>query len=506
MKRIGMLTLLLLYFGLGRSAQAEQRFIAANGSDAASGTFTSPWATISRGVSQLKAGDTLFVRGGVYQEGEIWIRETYGMGGREGRFLTIMAYKGEQPVFSNSQRGMIINASYVRVQGLHFSNGKEMYTVCWDVKSNHVELIANTFTGRPSYAAIVISGDDHLVQGNVIRLEGNSQGTQGHGIYLMDGSRNVIRNNRISGMDGYGLHIYDEHKSEDPPGYQRLIQDALIEGNVVFQSRQRAGIIVGVGADSGPALARHIVLRNNVIYDCSTAGIVVNGWSPIKDVRIEHNTLYHNRESAVVIDGQVSAVQVRNNIFYQLNSAPHIAVGAKVRDAVVDHNLYYPAPRRLISVTEQYAVEKDPLFVAAGQADFRLNSASPAIDAGVPIGLPFAGQAPDLGALEFKAQKEPAKIKPAKPDSFSLRTAPTPFQLDTLIQYELSCAENVRLEIFDLQGKLLSTLQNGFQSSGAHSLSWNGEDKNGKGLPSGIYLCRLRSASLDERRKVVRLL
>ena len=42
----------------------------------------------------------------------------------------------------------------------------------------------------------------------------------------------------------------------------------------------------------------------------------------------------------------------------------------------------------------------DPLFVAPGSEDFRLSPGSPMIDAGLDIGLPFCGNAPDLGAIE----------------------------------------------------------------------------------------------------------
>lgn len=44
--------------------------------------------------------------------------------------------------------------------------------------------------------------------------------------------------------------------------------------------------------------------------------------------------------------------------------------------------------------------DQDPLFVNPGADDFRLQAGSPAIDAGVDVGLPFLGPAPDIGAFE----------------------------------------------------------------------------------------------------------
>jgi hypothetical protein len=43
---------------------------------------------------------------------------------------------------------------------------------------------------------------------------------------------------------------------------------------------------------------------------------------------------------------------------------------------------------------------QDPLFVKPANNDFRLRAGSPAIDAGVDVGLPFQGDAPDIGAYE----------------------------------------------------------------------------------------------------------
>jgi len=43
----------------------------------------------------------------------------------------------------------------------------------------------------------------------------------------------------------------------------------------------------------------------------------------------------------------------------------------------------------------------DPLFIDSTSGDFHLQSGSPLIDAGIDIGLPFSGSAPDLGAYEF---------------------------------------------------------------------------------------------------------
>jgi hypothetical protein len=47
-------------------------------------------------------------------------------------------------------------------------------------------------------------------------------------------------------------------------------------------------------------------------------------------------------------------------------------------------------------------ISVDPQFVDATVPDVHLQPGSPCIDAGVDVGLPYLGSAPDMGAFEFE--------------------------------------------------------------------------------------------------------
>jgi flagellar hook assembly protein FlgD len=55
----------------------------------------------------------------------------------------------------------------------------------------------------------------------------------------------------------------------------------------------------------------------------------------------------------------------------------------------------------------------------------------------------------------------------------------------------LAEASNVRIAVYDILGKRVKTLYNGFLAAGHHQLQWDGRDDSGTPAPTGIYVYRL---------------
>ena len=68
---------------------------------------------------------------------------------------------------------------------------------------------------------------------------------------------------------------------------------------------------------------------------------------------------------------------------------------------------------------------------------------------------------------------------------------PNPFSSETVIQYELPGDASVSLDIFDLNGRRIRSINHGARTSGVHEMSWNTLDDAGKPVVSGLYLYRL---------------
>jgi hypothetical protein len=87
------------------------------------------------------------------------------------------------------------------------------------------------------------------------------------------------------------------------------------------------------------------------------------------------------------------------------------------------------------------------------------------------------------------------------PDGFSLfQNYPNPFNAQTTIWYTLTKESNVRIEIYDLLGRKMTTLKEGIEIPGSHAVVWNAA-----GYPSGIYFCRLTTEAGSQDRKMVLL-
>jgi hypothetical protein len=326
--------------------------------------------------------------------------------------LTIQAYPGETPVFVNGDRPFIAECDYLRVEGLHFQNGKSISIRGLDRTT--IQVVNNTFTGSGyGWSTISTHGDNILLEGNTCDIEGNTVGTQGHCYYISHGTNITVRHNVATGMTGYGIHVFDQRRSEDPPDFERLIKDVIIEGNVCSHSKERAGIIL---AAYDHARIENVLIRNNVVFSNTTNGIVVR--SDSKDVYVYNNTVYGNDGDGISInyggmaDGTIDGIVIRNNLLDTSGHGTVYHVNNAVDEPTVslDHNLYWPGPPNLNHVSDAHPVTGDPQFVDPAGQDFHLLSASPAIDAGVTITQVTddldsnprpLGSAYDIGAYEY---------------------------------------------------------------------------------------------------------
>jgi hypothetical protein len=106
----------------------------------------------------------------------------------------------------------------------------------------------------------------------------------------------------------------------------------------------------------------------------------------------------------------------------------------------------------------------------------------------------------DLG----KQEQENLTSEKQIPENFVLRqNYPNPFNPSTSIQYQLPVSERVTLKIYNMLGKEIITLVETKKEAGFYEITWNGQDKNGIQVSSGIYIIRFTAGNYTATRKML---
>jgi hypothetical protein len=80
---------------------------------------------------------------------------------------------------------------------------------------------------------------------------------------------------------------------------------------------------------------------------------------------------------------------------------------------------------------------------------------------------------------------------------------PNPFNPSTSIQYYIPSSSEVKIEVYNLLGSKITSLFEGKQSAGNHTVTWNGTDRYGNPVASGIYFYKLSTPNFSETKKMM---
>lgn len=119
-------TLFMVFLLVALPASAQRSgmiyYVAKNGNDANPGTLESPWLTIQHAAETVNAGDTVYIRGGVYNE-----HVHVASNGSPGAYIVLSAYPNERPIIdgtgvTETQNGISIDTSQLKLIGLEVRN------------------------------------------------------------------------------------------------------------------------------------------------------------------------------------------------------------------------------------------------------------------------------------------------------------------------------------------------------------------------------------------------
>ena len=80
---------------------------------------------------------------------------------------------------------------------------------------------------------------------------------------------------------------------------------------------------------------------------------------------------------------------------------------------------------------------------------------------------------------------------------------PNPFEKQTTLEYTLSEERSVTMDVYNVLGQRVETLVDARTSAGLHTVTWDGTNRYGDRVGSGVYFVRMEAGSTTETQKVV---
>jgi len=380
----------------------DQNHVSAN--DSNGGAEDQPWKTIQKAANVLQAGDTVYVKEGVYTELHAITPESGKIGlkpqnsGTADNFITYEAYAGDTVVLDQQWGGIgffLYNKHYIKIKGFEIRNVMGSGGV-WTRGSNSHIWVEDCYI--------------HDIDGNA---GANIAGIRFDQISYPVARNNVIHTVRVAGQDNLNSAAILSYEMEN----------ALIENNEFYDAHN--GVFHKKSTGNTGAL-----IRKNLIHDVSR-GVYYNlsgsGNAVHINQRVSQNVFYNvkfgvwlNAPDAIdvhdglhvwnnVIDGADVAVYARNargiNIYNNIVRGPNafaaIAMGTDVVSIdEIDYNNYYNAEKFDLDYNvsqgalytslsawqaqgyDNHSSNINPLFVDVSARDYHLQSGSPLLGAG----------------------------------------------------------------------------------------------------------------------------
>ncbi len=408
----------LFFLSLSVLSSATTYYLSPDGNDLlGNGSIENPWFTLNKAWKVIAAGDTIYMRGGTYVLNSPQILT--GKSGTDGKFIKVWAYSGENPILTKSALfnytfycGVYFKGNYCHFKGLEIKGYEQITENVWsglrvEGSNNNIFELLNihnnghgcVITGN-SDKNLVLNCDFHHNQDPLTPNKYNN--ADGLEIcYIPSGVTNMVKGCRFwwNSDDGIDLWQNDGLVSIDScwswnNGYIPDTYTTAGNGN---------GFKLGLTTiNHGTKLLR--IIRNCVAYNNRARGFDQN--NALCSMELYNNTAYLNGTNGYVFDYQEIFCKVKNCISYKNAIMPELSKSSVVeKNAFSDNNI--TTPESLLSDDNFNSLDGSQLMRtrkgdgSLPDIDFlNLKSGSNLIDAGIDVGLPYYGIAPEIGAFE----------------------------------------------------------------------------------------------------------
>lgn len=168
---------------------------------------------------------------------------------------------------------------------------------------------------------------------------------------------------------------------------------------------------------------------------------------------------------------------------YQTDGGP---LGIQSSPSITDGVMYIAATDSLLyafGTGLKYTYREDYFYADLGSNELIVTS----FDGGVSVAA---------DTINFTVTQTGITLEPSR--RLALFTSPNPFSSAASISFELSEPGWTSVALYDLNGRIVRTLEDSELVTGQHSIVWNGTGENGEPVSAGLYLCRIESSGVVE--------
>jgi hypothetical protein len=97
---------------------------------------------------------------------------------------------------------------------------------------------------------------------------------------------------------------------------------------------------------------------------------------------------------------------------------------------------------------------------------------------------------------------EPETSPTPQTNGLSAQVSPNPFNPSTVLTFTIAREGRVRVTIFDIQGRLVTTLLDGTRAAGEQRVIWDGSNSHNQTVSSGVYFVRIQAPEGEATRKL----
>jgi flagellar hook assembly protein FlgD len=71
------------------------------------------------------------------------------------------------------------------------------------------------------------------------------------------------------------------------------------------------------------------------------------------------------------------------------------------------------------------------------------------------------------------------------------------------VKFSLNQPTRVRIDVYNIKGEMVKTLVNEELDAAYHTVTWNGDDTNGRLVGSGVYFYKMRAGKYTSTKKMI---